>query len=410
LGGRFYAAQCRVSSAQTLANNRRLSPSFAGIQPEAFRKKHNLWLAYASEIGAPVLRAVANARSRGPATPNTTWRRGLIIGHTHIGDVLYRTCSLPALREHLPGCEWTYLTSPGSAEILEGNPHVAESLASIRGEDSWILSEGAFNKLRSREFDVVLCSNTLRHYPDVALAAGLGIPNRVAFSGRGFSGLINRPVALPFPSPYAAYFRSMVAEVTGHPPTWPLRPRLYPSEANLKTADELWSQFGLGQSKPVVACSLSTRQARGNWPAEVLLAILEQARSRAEFEVVLCGTAADSQRLRLLGDHLPFDVRVLAGETSILEFAAFLQKCTLLLTLDSGPRHIGNAVGIPVLFARNLSHSMVEAGKYCETENDLAPPVEYLEDDEVDRVARAQPAGMLADKLVELVTAPPRRE
>jgi hypothetical protein len=53
---------------------------------------------------------------------------------------------------------------------------------------------------------------------------------------------------------------------------------------------------------------------------------------------------------------------------------------------------------------------MIEAGKYCDTETDLAPPVEYLEDDEVDRVARAQPVGMLADKLVASLTAPPRRE
>jgi heptosyltransferase-2 len=387
-----------------------LSASFAGLRPDAFRKKQNLWLAYASELGAPLLRAAARIRSRGPATPSTTWRRGLIIGHTHIGDVLYRTCSLPALREYLPGCEWTYLTSPASAEILQGNPHVAETLTSIRGENSWNLADGALAELRSRRFDAVLCSNTLRHYPDLALAAALGIPNRVAFSGKGFSGLINRPVALPFPSAYAAYFRAMVAEVTDRAPDWPLRPRVYPSEANLKRATELWTRFALGSSRPVVACSLTTRQARGNWPFEVLLAILQQARAQSEFDVVLCGTSADSRVLSSIAEQLPFDARVLAGDASVLEFAAFLQKCTALLTLDSGPRHIGNAVGVPVFFARNLSHSMIEAGKYCDTETDLAPPVEYLEDDEVDRVARAQPVGMLADKLVASLTAPPRRE
>ncbi len=403
-------ARFRGSSARTPANNRRLIQSFAGIQRDAFRKEHNLWLAYASEIGAPLLRAAARTRSRRPATPSTTWRRGLIIGHTHIGDVLYRTCSLPALREYLPHCEWTYLTSPASAEILERNPHVAETLTSVRGEDSWNLTDGAFTDLRSRNFDVVLCSNTLRHYPDLALATALGIPNRIAFSGKGFSGLVNHPVALRFPSPYAAYFRAMVAEITGRAPDWPLRPRVYPSEANLRRADELLTRFALGRSKPVVACSLKTRQARGNWPTDVLLAVLRQARAREDFDVVLCGTAADSQALTSIAENLPFDVRVLAGEASVLEFAAFLQKCTALLTLDSGPRHIGNAVGVPVFFARNLAHSMVEAGRYCETETDLAPPVEYLDDKEVERVARAQPAGMLADKLVSALNAPRRRE
>lgn len=381
-----------------------MSARFAGIQPEAFRKKHNLLLAYASEIGAPILRLAASARSRGPKTASTTWRRGLIIGHTHIGDVLYRTCSLPALREHLPKCEWTYLTSSVSSEVLQGNPHVAEVLTSIRGENSWDLDQGAFKELQSRNFDAVLCSNTLRHYPDLALAVALGIPNRAGFSGKGFSGLITHPVALPFPAPYAAYFRAMVAEVVGRVPEWKLRPRLYPSEVNLQKAQDIWNRFALGAC-PVVACSLSTRQARGNWPADVMLEILQHARARTEFDVVLCGASADARALSSLAENLPFDVRVLAGEASLLDFAAFLQKCSAILTLDSGPRHIGNALGIPVLFARNLSHSMIEAGRYCETEIDLAPPVEYLDDAEVERVARAQPVGLLADRLVETLSA-----
>ena len=380
-----------------------MSARFAGIQPEAFRKKHNLWLAYASEIGAPILRIAASARARAPKSESASWRRGLIIGHTHIGDVLYRTCSLPALREYLPKCEWTYLTSSASAEVLEGNPHVSKVLPSIRGENSWDLDHEAFAEIKSRNFDVALCSNTLRHYPDLALAVALGIPNRVAFSGKGFSGLITHPVSLPFPAPYAAYFRAMVADVVGRAPDWNLRPRLYPSEKNLNKAHEIWNQFALGKC-PVVACSLSTRQARGNWPVEVILSVLQHARARTEFDVVLCGTAADAGELASLAEALPFDVRVLAGDASLLEFAAFLQKCSALLTLDSGPRHIGNAMGIPVLFARNLSHSMIEAGQYCETEIDLAPPVEYLDDDEAHRVARAQPVGMLADKLVEALS------
>ena len=405
MDGKFCGERFQDSSAPTLANNRRLSYRFAGIQPEAFRTKHNLALAYASEIGAPLLRLAAKARSRGSQTPNTTWRRGLIIGHSHIGDVLYRTCSLPALREYLPGCEWTYLTSSASVEILRGNPHVAETVAAVRGENSWDLGDGAFADLKSREFDVALCTNTLRHYPDLALAVALGIPNRVGFSGKGFSGLITHPVPLPFPSPYAAYFRAMVAEVVGRAPEWTLRPRVYPSESDLNKANDLWNRFGLSSARPVVACSLATRQARGNWPVEVMIAILRNARARKDFDVVLCGSSTDAQALASIGESLPFDVRILAGQANLLEFAAFLQKCSALLALDSGPRHIGNGVGIPVLFARNLSHSMIEAGPYCDTEMDLAPPVEYLEDDEVARVAGSQPVDLLADKLVATVSA-----
>ncbi len=376
----------------------------SAVRPELFRKKRNLWLAYGSEVFSPLLRLAAKARQKRPGQPRSKWRRGLIISHTHIGDILYRTCSLPHLREYLPGCEWSYAVSPGTAEVLANNPHVSEVLPLIKGENSWDLVGGGFAALAEREFDVVICSNALRNYPDLALASALGIPERFAFAGKGFSGLVNNPVTMGFPDSYASYFRTMVAAVSDRAPEWNLRPRLHPGESDERKADELWSSFGFDGTYPVVACSLTTRQASGNWPQEVLLSILEAARALVEFEIVLCGVAEDADHLHAVAADLRYPVKVLAGDAKLLTFAAFLRKCSALLTLDSGPRHIGNAMGVPVLFARNLSHSQVEAGTYCETEADLAPPVEYLDDVETERVARSQPVGLLADKLAEKIS------
>ena len=380
-----------------------MSPGFGGVEPRLFRKKRNLWLAYGSELASPLLGLAARVRSRGERKPRSQWRRGLIISHTHIGDILYRTCSLPALRERLPDCEWTYAVSRDTAQVLENNPHVAEVLPIIKGEKSWELVGGAFDDLRRREFDVVLCSNTLRHYPDLTLASALGIPERFAFGGKGFSGLITSSVEMGFPDTYASYFRTMVGAVTERSPDWDLRPRLYPGETDEKRAADLWGEFGFDQTSRVVACSLTTRQAAGNWPAEVLMSILEEARAQVDFETVLCGVASDEPYLKSVASQLRYPSHILAGQASLLSFAAFLKKCSALLTLDSGPRHIGNAMGTPVFFTRNLSHSMVEAGAYCATETDLAPPVEYLDDIETERVARSQPVGLLADKLIEAV-------
>ena len=309
------------------------------------------------------------------------------------------------LREHLPHVEWSYAVSPGSAEVLEGNPHITEVLPVIRGENSWDLVEGGFAQLKSREFDVALCTNTLRHHPDLGLATALGIPNRFAFSGKGFSGLINYPVAMGFPDSYSSYFRTMVASAIERPADWPLRPRLHPSAEDEDRAARFFTDLGLSGDRPILACSLGTRQARGNWPDDVLLAILDNARARFDFDIVFTGVESDAARLQHIASDFRHPARVLAGGARLLTFAAFLKRCSAILTLDSGPRHIGNAMGVPVLFTRNLSHSMKEAGAYCETETDLAPPVEYLNDTETDRVAQSQPVGLLADKLLANLTA-----
>jgi ADP-heptose:LPS heptosyltransferase len=120
-----------------------------------------------------------------------------------------------------------------------------------------------------------------------------------------------------------------------------------------------------------------------------------------DFEVVLTGGARDSAELDTAAREFSFSVRVLAGKLGLRALTAFFARCSAMLTLDSGPRHMGNAAGIPVLFARNLSHSREEAGKYCATEIDLAPAVEYLSNDNAQRVVRGIPPSQTARTLVE---------
>src|SRR5688572_9121316 len=140
------------------------------VNDAAFRTRTKRWLAHTSEFVAPLLRTGAAMASRGAPGEPHKWRNGLILGHNHIGDVVYRTCSLDQLADGLPECEWSYLTSAESAELLEGNPAIRQVLPWCAGENAWDLLQGKFGELKQRQFDVVLCTNTLRHYPDLALS------------------------------------------------------------------------------------------------------------------------------------------------------------------------------------------------------------------------------------------------
>jgi heptosyltransferase-2 len=380
-----------------------VTPNSDGVNDAAFRTRTKRWLAHTSEFVAPLLRVGATIASRGATSEPDAWRNGLIVGHNHIGDVLYRTCSLERLAEVLPHCEWSYLTSPFSAELLDGNPTLKEVLPWNNGENSWELGDGKFGELRRREFDVVLCTNTLRHYPDLALAVALGIPNRVAFSYKGLSGLITRAAPIQFPSPYPVYFQKMVADVGGVAPDWKLRPRVYPNDGDDAAASAALENLGLSSDADIVLCSVTTRQAAGNWPRSHLIAALEAAHKQRPFEVVFTGAPNDAADLEAAANALSFSAHVLQQQLGLRAFTAFLSRCSALLTLDSGPRHVGNAAGIPVLFARNLSHSRVEAGKYCETEIDLAPKLEYLSDENARKVVAAIPPARTAGALLEVL-------
>jgi len=369
----------------------------------AFRTRRKYLLGVASEIAAPLLRIAARARCGAEQSPPQEWRRGLILGHNHIGDILYRTGSLPTLRSTLPHCEWDYLAGPVSAEVLDGNPAIRRVFPYQTGEDSWNIGRESFRKLREAKYDVVLCSNILRYYPDALLALALGVKNRVGFTFKGFSGLINHPVKATFPSLYPAYFQQMVASVTGIPPEWPLTPSIFPSQADRGQAQNAWSALGLDTGRPVIACSITTRQA-GAWPRSHFLRAIEMLRRRTSIEVVLFGAANEADILRAAAAECRTPVKLLLGTLNLPALAAFIGKCSAALVMDSGPRHIANAAGTPVVFGRNLIFSRVEAGKYCDNEIDAGPSDEYVPAQKVEALINELDPAHTAALVLEAMT------
>ena len=350
-----------------------------------------------------MLRLGARALCGGESSTPSEWRRGLILGHNHIGDVLYRTCSLPILHAALPHCEWDYLAGPVSGQVLEGNPAIRCVLPYQSGDESWNISGAHFSELRRAKYDVILCTNILRYYPDDLLAVALGIKNRVGFTFKGFSGLINHPVGADFPSPYPAYFRNMVSSVTGIPPTWPLIPKVFPSSTELEQADSAWKDLALDSGKQVIACSITTRQP-GAWPRDHFLRALEIVSERTRVEIVLFGAASERTILEeaIAGCRAP--CKLLPGTLNIRALAALIGKCSAAVVMDSGPRHIANAVSTPVVFGRNLIFSRVEAGRYCDNEIDCGPPDEHVSPQNVSRVVNRLDPARTASLVIEALS------
>src|SRR5580704_9858868 len=207
------------------------------LEAAALQRRRSLVFAYCSEIVGPLLRVAARMRADGPPTPPATWRRVVILGSSHIGDVLYRTSSLAALRRAFPDAHITYACASDTRALLDTNPDIDAVLALNDDERSWPWSERVRSMLRAERFDAALCSNHHVYHADLMLAAMLGIPNRVAFVHKGFSGLATVPLPGNYPRPSPMYFRSMVASLAGTAPDWPLDPVLHLTAQDRAAAD-----------------------------------------------------------------------------------------------------------------------------------------------------------------------------
>lgn len=356
-----------------------------------FVKRINYAVAAASEMAQPLLQWLGQTGVQ--PTPPESWRRGVLLGADHIGDVLYNTASLPHLRKGLPNCEWSYVASSPAAELLRNNPHIQQVIP--RGT--------SHGDLRQRRFDVAICYNSGGYWRDVISARRAAIPNRVSYVHKGFSGLVTYPITISYPQPYPAYFRDLVAQLTGQPATWGLRPQVFSRVDDEAAVATLWNELRIEASRPTLACFVTTRQPTGIWPIPSFAETLHRLFRDHSVQVVLCGSEGDKSVLEQVRDTARIDCAIAAGRLSVTALALFLARCSAVLCPDSGPRHLANAANVPVFFFRNLRSSRAETGKYCESEVDLSPDAELVPPSEQIRyLAAVTPADVITAMLPKL--------
>jgi len=364
-------------------------------QRKHFRQRANYWIACGSEWLAPLWRALGSLLRLPPPTPPSHWRRGLLLGPNHIGDVLYLTPSLARLKEALPACQWDICVAPPAGEVLEHNPHLNEIISVPHDRTLQGIWRRLRPHLRGRHYDVVL---TYEHsaWKDLLLALSLRIPNRVAYAYKGFSSWITLPLQAPDPYPQtcAGFVRDLVGQVAARvsspgeaaAPDWPLTPQVWPGEEDEAEAAALWRELAIPDGQRVLLCFATSRQGSGVWPSWHILATLRELLKLQDCTVIWAGAAADLKLLEKLQAGLDRPSHQIAGRLRLRALACFMRRCRAVISTDSGPRHIANAAGVPVFFFRNFWFPRAVAGSYCPNECDLAGAHELLDPQDAEEI------------------------
>src|SRR6185369_11980750 len=102
---------------------------------------------------------------------------------------------------------------------------------------------------------------------------------------------------------------------------------------------------------PTLLVSPCSSHALRNWQPGNYAAVVDHAATKLGWRVALCGGPGAFERG--FGDAIvekaknkPID---LIGKDTLKQFLALAQRARLLLSPDSGPMHMANAVGTPVL-------------------------------------------------------------
>ena len=125
-----------------------------------------------------------------------------------------------------------------------------------------------------------------------------------------------------------------------------------------KRAGALLSKERNFPRQPLVLINPGSDWPAKRWPIEryaKLVKKLEELFPYLEFGVI--GTQKEIELANVIKERCGERVFILSGKTPLVVLPAILKEATLLITNDSGPAHIGRAVGTPIIILAGPSES-----------------------------------------------------
>jgi len=270
----------------------------------------------------------------------------LVIKLRYIGDVLLATPTIRAIKAARPDIRVTMMVNRGTEDVLSGNPDLDEIMVLDKG--SLAAQSRLIAGLRARQFDTVI--DLTDGDRSAFLTRISGAPVRIGFNDEHrWRGRYYTEVVQPVPGVRHRIDRDLetvklmsIQAGSKDPQLW-----LTPEEKN--SADQLLDQLGVQRSQPIVILQPGARYWFKAWPSERFAELADRLMSQYGCQVLIGGSDQDIDLAKQIQQMTKSKLIIMAGRTTIKQFAAIAKKSALFVGSDSGAMHIASAVGTPVV-------------------------------------------------------------
>ena len=275
-------------------------------------------------------------------------KRILVVRNDRFGEFLLNIPALRALKETFPGAKITAVVDPYVAELAGHIPFIDDIIAWGRGRHSLWAKLRLAGLLRKNKYGIAVMLNPSKEFNIITALAG--IPVRAGYDRKcGF--LLTHKLAdakhlgLKHEVEYNLELVGLLGAATGN------LGLLLSIEGGI--INNFLAEFKVRDEDKLIAMHPWTSDPVKDWPHFRQLA--ERLALQPGIRLVIVGASSagtDAGGFAGLGER----VINLAGRTSLVQLAAFLAKCRLLITCDSGPMHLSCCVSTPVvaLFSSSL--------------------------------------------------------
>lgn len=292
----------------------------------------------------------------------------LVIQTSFLGDVILALPIAQSLKTFDSNIRVTFLVIPEVKNVLENNPFVDEILVYDKRKLSYSLKEfyKIVRTIREKAFDTVVCPH--RSLRSALITRYSGAKRRIGFDTSSTTAYFTDVVT--YRKNVHEIIRNLsLLEPVGIVQNEILSPKLFPSDNDYMFVNDVLKQAGVRSDESIIAIAPGSVWFTKRYPEEKFIKLLDLLEP-AKTPIVLLGGKDDEGLCGMIKVKTRnYKTYNLAGKFTVLQTAALLKRVSVLITNDSAPLHIGNAVGTRVIAI--FGSTVPEFGFYPYGKNDV---------------------------------------
>jgi ADP-heptose:LPS heptosyltransferase len=270
-------------------------------------------------------------------------RHFLVVSTTGLGDTLWGTPAIRALRSSYPASRISVLTSPIGQEILRHNRHIDEIF--VVKDPVFTALIPLYFTLKKKEITDVLHFHTSQR-PILPLTAVLGASSIVGTAGmnKGLDSLLTNP--LPSAHMHEIERRLKVIQQVGAQSVDPSL-ELFISPEDEQEADRFLSGLNLPSYLPIISMHPGAKDLFKQWPPSHFIELGHRLIQHLGCQILITGTPAEKELVLEIANKIPGAIPV--THLKLRPFAALMKRMKLMITNDTGPMHVAFAMRTPTV-------------------------------------------------------------
>jgi len=284
----------------------------------------------------------------------------LIINPFGIGDVLFTTPIIKAIKGSYPDAFIGYWSNLRVEPILASNPQINKVFALSRGDLKKIYQDSFFKglagalkliwRIKKENFDICLDFSLDHRYS--LFAKIIGIRQRIGFNYKGRGRFLTKRIDL------AGYQQKHVVEYYLellkflNIPAADKRLYLAVLPASEAKAKNILACAGIEENDLVIGIAPGAGGSWGkdasykHWPALKFAQLADRLAAELKAKILILGDASEAKISEVITHVMRNKPVDLTGKTSLAILPAVIKSCNLLITNDGGPMHMAVALGI----------------------------------------------------------------